>query len=141
MVSLSKMVTKCLQGGYYVLDLTAQQYNSMKSSFTGIDVKPTTGSGGKMTFRLTEPQWQQFQANQAKAASGQGSQSESSSEPGQISVSRDSSECVCQATYKCGGCGITLSTVFRLCSHFQSFSAQFCTIVGIQLFFSVGVFY
>ena len=72
MVSLSKMVTKCLQGGYYVLDLTAQQYKMMQSSFAGIDVKPTTGSGGKMIFRLTEPQWQQFQANQAKAASGQG---------------------------------------------------------------------
>ena len=66
------MVTKCFQGGYYVLDLTAQQYNSMKSSFAGIDVKPTTGSGGKMTFKLSEAQWQQFQANQAKAASGQG---------------------------------------------------------------------
>ena len=87
------MVTKCLQGGYYVLNLTAQQYKMMQSSFAGIDVTPSSGSGGKMTFRLTEAQWQQFQANQAKAASGQGSQSESSSEPGQISVSRDSSEC------------------------------------------------
>ena len=125
MVSLSKMVTKFLQGGYYVLDLTAQQYNSMKSSFAGIDAKPTTGSGGKMTFRLTEPQWQQFQANQAKAASGQGSQSESSSEPGQISVSRDSSECVCQATYKCGGCGITLSTVSAYVRTFSRFPHNF----------------
>ena len=83
------MVTKYLQGGYYVLNLTAQQYNSMQSSFAGIDVTPSSGSGGNMIFRLTEAQWQQFQANQANP----GSQSESSGEPGQISVSRDSSEC------------------------------------------------
>ena len=115
------MVTKCLQGGYYVLNLTAQQYNSMQSSFSGIDVTPSSGSGGNMIFRLTEAQWQQFQANQAKA----GSQSESSGEPGQISVSKDSSECVCQATYKCGGCGITLSTVSAYVRTFSRFPHNF----------------
>ena len=41
----------------------------MKPSFAGISIKPTTSNDGKMTFKFTEEQWQQFQANQAKAAS------------------------------------------------------------------------
>ena len=62
----------CSQGGNYVLVLTAGQYGMVKSSFAGINVKPTTDKSGNMTFRLNESQWQQFQANQAKAAAGQG---------------------------------------------------------------------
>ena len=69
---VTKVVTLCFQGGNYVLVLTAGQYDMVKASFTGINVKPTTDKSGKMTFRLNESQWQQFQANQAKAAAGQG---------------------------------------------------------------------
>ena len=69
---VTKLVTLCFQGGNYVLVLTAGQYDMVKASFTGINVKPTTDKSGKMTFRLNESQWQQFQANQAKAAAGQG---------------------------------------------------------------------
>jgi len=69
-------------GGNYVLVLTAGQYKMVQSSFAGINVKPTTDSSGKMTFRLSEAQWQQFQANQAKAASSQGQPDELSADGG-----------------------------------------------------------
>ena len=60
------------QGGLYNLVLSADQHRMLKPSFAGINVKPTTGANGKMTFKLTEPQWQQFQQNQAKTAAGPG---------------------------------------------------------------------
>ena len=55
-----------------MLILTPGQYKMVQSSFTGINVKPTTDKSGKMTFVLNDRQWQQFQANQAKAAGQQG---------------------------------------------------------------------
>merc|ERR1719204_2747110 len=57
--------------GHYVLVLNAVQYNMIQSSFVGINAKPTTDTSGKVIFKLTEAQWQQFQANQAKAAAKQ----------------------------------------------------------------------
>jgi len=54
----------------------------VQSSFTGINVKPTTDKSGKMTFVLNDRQWQQFQANQAKAAGQQGKPDELSADGG-----------------------------------------------------------
>jgi len=56
------------ESGFYVLACNLAQYKLLKPSFAGIQVKPTTDKSGMMTFRLTEPQWQQFQKNQAAAA-------------------------------------------------------------------------
>merc|ERR1719232_423560 len=68
--------------GNYVLILTPGQYKMVQSSFTGINVKPTTDKSGKMTFVLNDRQWQQFQANQAKAAGQQGKPDELSADGG-----------------------------------------------------------
>ena len=54
----------------YLLSLTMAQYKMVKSSFSGIKVKPVTDKSGKMQFKLNEVQWKKFQANQAKAAGG-----------------------------------------------------------------------
>merc|ERR1719204_1947998 len=68
--------------GHYVLVLNAVQYNMIQSSFVGINAKPTTDTSGKVIFKLTEAQWQQFQANQAKAAAKQGKPDELSADGG-----------------------------------------------------------
>merc|ERR1719204_526191 len=68
--------------GHYVLVLNAVQYNMIQSSFVGINAKPTTDTSGKVIFKLTEAQWRQFQANQAKAAAKQGKPDELSADGG-----------------------------------------------------------
>ena len=42
------------------------QYKQLKYAFEGIDIKPSAGKPGFITFKMTEPQFQQFQTNQAK---------------------------------------------------------------------------
>ena len=42
------------------------QYAQLKYTFEGINIKPSAGKPGFITFKMTEPQFQQFQTNQAK---------------------------------------------------------------------------
>ena len=50
----------------YVLVLTMLQYKQLKYAFEGVNIKPSAGKPGFITFKMTEPQFQQFQTNQAK---------------------------------------------------------------------------
>ena len=45
--------------------LTMPQYKLLKYAFIGINIKPSKGKPGFITFKMTESQFQQFQANQA----------------------------------------------------------------------------
>ena len=41
------------------------QYKLLTYAFEGINIKPSAGKPGFITFKMTEPQFQKFQTNQA----------------------------------------------------------------------------
>ena len=69
------------------------QYTQLKYAFEGINIKPSAGKPSFITFKMTEPQFQQFQANQTKGIPEESPDASQASDDGEsIQVTIDESE-------------------------------------------------
>ena len=64
------LILTILQGGYYILIVTALQWDVLLQSgcFNGMTIKPEKGEDGGYTIRMSVAELKLFQSNQASVA-------------------------------------------------------------------------